>query len=277
MKLWLSRFELLVLVFFVAASPLHAGQNAGASARIYWLVDNTTAATSPYSTAASVKALVTVRGIHNFRGADVQLAFGKASWYSYGSPPSSDWFLAITTPPQAWQVRPGGPAEANYTLQLGGFNGPFASLWPDVFKALPAVPSLAIYQDGSSYCCWTTGSNACVTPHGRGVIWLSAVGSAGVTRDPSVEYAVLGFTLDLSGSSGHLVGDDSNPEPVVIHPEYRLPCGSGEKGETLLLVDGAVVKDYAAFDYVHDMLYWHQELITPVKPATWSRLRKLYR
>lgn len=277
MEAWLPRFVLLPLLLCLVTPPLHAGQNAGATARIYWLTSNTTAATSDISRGASVKALVTVRGVRDFRGVDVQLTFGKANWVSYGYPPSYDWSLAITTPPPAWQVQSGGPAEANYAFHRGGFNGPSAGIWPDFFKVAPALPGLAVTQDGTPFCCWTTGIEACITPYGRGVIWLSAAGSAGVTRDPAVEYAVLGFTLDLSGNTGRLAGDDNSPEPVVINPDYRLPCGSGEKGNVILLVDGAARRDFASFEVGYKQLFWHNELITPVKPATWSRLRNLYR
>lgn len=98
-----------------------------------------------------------------------------------------------------------------------------------------------------------------------------------MARDPAVEYAVFGFTLDLSGNAGHLAGDSDSPEPVVIQPNYRLPCGTGEKGSVMVTVDGATVKDFNSFENGYDHLYWHSELITPVKPATWSRLRNLYR
>lgn len=241
----------------------NAGQNAGGSAKIYWLA--TTTATvgtgSQNSTAASVVALVTCTGLVNFRGADVQLVINA---------------FDASGLPACWQSFPGGYAEGYMAGKIGGWKSGSSTIWPNVFTASPALPNPVPAQDGSIVLYGLTGSSSCVTPHNTGVIWLSDAGSSGVARTTTREYGVYGFTFDLSLCDP--------PMAVCINPNWRLGCGSGEKGNVMVVVDGAAVKDYYPFTNGFQYLTWYGDptlpgcpLSTPTPATTWGKVKKLYR
>ncbi len=262
-----SRLALLagLAVAIATGCPAHAGQNLGATARIYWLVSDTSALPTTNSQASTLKALVTIKGLQRFRGADVQLTI---------NPPRGE------TLPAAWQAEPGGCAAANYAAFPGGFNPGASTIWPNVFNAPPALPNVATFQPGGFFYQY----DACLTPHGVALIWFSAAAASAAPRDPAVEYAVFGFTMDVSGAAGTCAGDNSDPSgpvPVCVSPYWRLPCGNGAYGNTMVVVDSAAVKDFCQFSLPQNLLSWHGELrcvcvCTPVAPNTWGRLRRLY-
>jgi len=273
--------SLSFLLFAISVSGLvgsgHAGQNAGATARMYWLASNTSAIAGVNCTASTVQLLVTVKGASNFRGADVQLCVGLLQTVCFYQDDPGFCFPAGYYPlPEAWQAQSGGPAEDNYVPKIGGFNGGSATVWPDVFKASPSVINNLVAQTGAMR------APLCVSPQipNAYTIWLSAAGAAPAARDPNKEYAVFGFTLRLDtglrGDALHAGG----PLPVRVWPFWRLPCGSGYHGSVLVVVDGNAVKDYATFDSGYDFRDWHAEIglpTVPVKPNTWGLVRRLYR
>src|SRR5207237_1947452 len=65
-------------MLFTAASwaPLHAGENAGAVARMYWSVADGPGLPGRTSTDGRPQLIVTVQGLKSFRGAEVQLYAG---------------------------------------------------------------------------------------------------------------------------------------------------------------------------------------------------------
>ena len=125
---WLA----LTLVLAMAASPAAAGQNAGATARMYWQVGTGSGEASRNSTAATAQVVVTVRGIHSFKGADVQLRVQGCS----GSLPP------------AWQAQGGGCAQGAATFQRGGFGG---TVYPNIFTSGGSIPGVLQAQNGMYY------------------------------------------------------------------------------------------------------------------------------
>ncbi len=254
------------------AMPCRAGQNAGAHARIYWLQDDTTAVRGSNSGAGKVRGLVTCSGLHSLRGMDVQIVV---------QPTNLDFY------PQAWQAQPGGPAWGNFTASPGGFGLGSAAKWPNALTAGPALPEVVVGQPGYlRYPPLSVGMCAvCLS----GVIWYSASGSGGVPRNPTTEYGVFGFTLDLTSGLQGDATDPSGPQPMTICPDWRLPCsGVTDFGNALALVDSSGATDYAAFINGYNSLTWHQERATifsyglyvcsaPVRPTTWGRVKRLYR
>ncbi|MBI5836293.1 MAG: hypothetical protein HZB25_03515 [Candidatus Eisenbacteria bacterium] len=234
------------------AGMASAGQNAGATARIYWLTNNTLASTDRNSTSVSAtqKLLVTVKGVNTFRGADVQLLANA---------------MDASGLPLEWQG-------AIYTPKAGGWNTGSATVFPSIALASPSL-SLSSSQTGDLYY-GLTGTSACVTPHNVGTFWYSAAGAAGRARDTNIEYGVFGLVIDLSAVA---------PTPgVCINPNYRLPCGTGEQGNKIVIVDGNTLKDYCAFDLGYQWLTWSATGpgcpdVTPVQGTTWGKIRHLYK
>ena len=251
-----------------------AGLNPSATARMYWLEGNTVASTSQNSTAATVKLLVTIKGVSSFRGGDVQLY---VSGLDAGLP-------------DAWRVDPAGCNYSNYTVRQGGFNGACAAIFPSIWSACAAPLQQAVtgVQTSQPGAMRFNDPITCLTPHGLGFIWFSSAGAAGELRDPSKEYGFLGLELDLSGSEVSCAGDlaSGDPQGTCVAPNYHVPC-SVPRGAVLAVVDAEAHLDYASFDSGHFPLVWHATplgpwnggscfSVLPVGSRSWGELRRLY-
>ena len=268
MKKLLTVVVCAAMVLTLFAGLAQAGSNTGGTAYIYWLTSNTVASTSRNSTSCTPKCLVTVKGVSMFRGADVQLYLNS---------------LDNAGLPEAWQAEDGGPAAANYTPKIGGWNNGTAVVWPNIFKAPTVLPGELDVVPGSFFYHYLP--NPSLAPHNVGAIWLSATGSAGVARTSTKEYGVFGFTMDLTTS---LPGDCTDPVPhgVCINPNWRINAPT-PKGSVMVVVDASGTKDYEAFGQAHNWLTWMDGSqyptspvncpnVTPVSNTTWGKVRKLY-
>lgn len=248
LKVTIVAAMLLTMIACVAS----AGQNAGAVARIYWLTGNTVANPSRdiAGNPAAQKLLVTVKGVNMFRGADVQLIANAFDGSGL---------------PLAWQDG------LIYAPKPGGWNAGTAAIWPNIATA-PTALSLATSQTGDLF---YNNPVTCLTPHGVGTFWYSAAGAAGRVRNPLTEYGVFGLLIDLS-----LV------DPLVavcINPNYRLPCGTGEKGNVMVLIDGTTVKDFCNYENGYQYLTYGAPGgapgcpgSTPTSSTTWGKIKHLY-
>ncbi|MBI5837587.1 MAG: hypothetical protein HZB25_10105 [Candidatus Eisenbacteria bacterium] len=226
------------LVLVLGVRDAMAGQNAGATARMYWQVGTGQGDTARNSTAATVQLVVTVKGVKYVRGADVQLTVQGCSGFL----------------PPAWQFQGGGCAEAAVDFRRGGFGG---TNYPNLFTSGSAVPSLAQTQGGMYY---QFAENPCIAPDSTATVWLSCAGAAGVARDCTREYAVLAFSLDLSGAStGGCQGDladSSGPLGFLIAANHHIPCGFPPTGAYVVLVDTNAEKDCVPIEAGNDSLMW---------------------
>jgi len=265
----------VAVVSVLAFSVASAGQNAGATAYIYWLSAATTTGTvigSRDITSCTAVCQVTIKGLSNFRGADVQLVINS---------------LTASGLPPAWQATGvGGPADGNYSVKWYSYN---TTLFPDAFLTTTAggvVTGIVKTQDASAVNYQNTAS-ACLTPHNVGLIWLSAAGAAGKGRVSTVEYGVLGWKMLLC--TGCCVGDIPNgPIGVCIAPNFRQPCSAGEQGLKMQTVDATATKDMVPFSSPNFCwLTWfgiqHPGspnnpcwLVTPAANTTWGQIKRLY-
>jgi hypothetical protein len=251
------------LCLCLAADVAYPGLNAGATARIYWLTANSTASTSQSSTSALPKLLITVKGVSSFRGADVQLWEG------------DDEGVGL---PAYLQTQAGGCAEGYDSPRGGGFNSGSAATWPSIFSADPPVPELSVSRPGSLL--YNTAD--CWAPSPWGMIWYSASGSAGVAREPATEYGVFGLTLVVDYDC---MDPPGWPKPAWIWPVCRQSCHSGCMGSAIAITDANGAVDYVPFEagyghltlgYAFPDTRWFA-CTTPVAPATWGSVRRLYR
>src|SRR5437773_1294431 len=95
---WLAAAVVGGLIFSVNAGI--AGQNAGASARMYWQVGTGSGSVDRKSTDPVPQLVVTVSGVKNLRGADIQLRL-----------------MGHGHLPEAWQVEDTGCASAAATFR----------------------------------------------------------------------------------------------------------------------------------------------------------------
>ncbi len=267
MKSLLRALPLTLVGLTLAAGSSFAGNNPSAVARLYWLTSNTVASTSRNSTAGTAKALITLKGVTDFRGGDVQLFV--ATMEASG---------ALT---EAWSAYSGGAAEANYTPKSGGFNNGTAATFPNIFTASPALPGVATSQTGVMKFHEPGG---CITVADWGTIWLSTAGSAGVARTSTTEYGFFGFTLDLTTGLANDANSGS-PKGVCIYPSYHNPCNQvgNPRHPSMAIVDGAAIKDYPVFETGFTFLTWFGDVgtklcpdIVPVPVKSWGQVRRLY-
>src|SRR5205814_10491895 len=106
------------------------------------------ALSSQGTSSGTPQLLVTVKKLKNFRGADVQLLIQ-----------ARDYSLT-----DAWKFAPGSCADGEATFWIGGRGGTYPS-------AFAAVPNLSVPQN-QEY----VDTDECLTPHGTGLLWLSAGG-----------------------------------------------------------------------------------------------------
>lgn len=250
--------------------PTWAGLNPSAQARIRWQNGATGPSLSGTDlTSPIAQLLVSVSGLTNFRGADVQIQY-----YALGG---------ARPLPDAWQFQDGGCASGSAQFFVGGRGG---SNFPNVFNTSPAVPGLVVTQNQAMY---ATGD--CLAPHNHGLLWLSAAGSAGAARNSAKEYAVWAITFDLRGSvnggaadCGGSSDDPAGPTGVCLAPHSRVPCNQPDRGAVVTLLDGNDELDYAGFSAGNSFLSWNQATSSTACPlegglirTSWGKMRKVYR
>ena len=260
----------VALVSVAAASFASAGLNAGGSANLYWSSTLTGApilgAPGRNSTSALPNAMVTVKGLNNFRGCDVQLVINA---------------LDGGAVPAAWQAQSGGCAEGTLTFRVGGG---VASKNP--FTTAPAVMGVVPSQNGQNY-----GTGDCRTPHGVGLYWLSAAGANGGARNPATEYTLWVINFDmhavdpLDGVTPCEGGadDPAGPRGICINPNFRIPCNDLQRGAACAILDGNLDVDYYGFGNATQWITWNAQGsqacpgVTASKAATWGGIKKLYK
>lgn len=246
-----------------------AGLNPSASAQMYWQTGTNGAGRGQRDdTTSTPQLVVTVTGVNNIRGADVQIHY---------------WPLRHDLPmPSAWQFQSGGCAAGAAQFLIGGPGG----FYPNLFTSSPPVTALATTQDVALF---ATGD--CLTPHGSGLLWLSTLGSLGRERSPLVEYAVWAISFDLrpisSGGVANCAGgpsDPSGPVGICLHADHRVPCNDPQREGVLELFDGSATIDVVPFVAGRSVLTWHAggvgtqcESETPAPRTTWGRLKSAYR
>lgn len=259
-----------LIMLTLLSHPSLAGLNSGAQAKLRWQ-NGASGAALPGTDAVApiVQLLVTASGISSLRGADVQIMF----YGMGGSRPV----------PQAWQFQDGGCASGAAQFFAGGRGG---TTYPNAFTSSPSVPGLIVTQNEA----WVQAGD-CITPRNRGVLWLSAAGSAGKARNSGREYALWAVNLDLRGTqsggatdcSGN-ADDPSGPVSICLSAHERIPCEDPDHGASLLLLDDNNDVDVANYTLSNSFLTWNQpgpEALCPYDGGavrtTWGRMRRAYR
>ncbi|HVP38892.1 MAG TPA: hypothetical protein VMS93_06865 [Candidatus Saccharimonadales bacterium] len=279
MTKFLTTLITVAVVCALAAGVACAGQNAGASARLYWMAGTAATSTSlgtvRNSTANTAIAEVTIKGSLGFKGEDIQLLINNLD--GSGLPP-------------AWQAFTDGPADGNYTCPAVTGKYTYASTtYPDVFFASPACTGVLVAQTASSIV-YNNTINPCLAPHNTGLIWLQAAAGVGQVRTATTEYGAICFKIVLNAGVTGDNTDPNGPMGVCIAANWRQPCHDTTPGSTssiMQTVDTAGKGDFFAYESGYDFLTWHGELIpgspptpcpavTPVKGTTWGQLKRLY-
>ncbi|MBI5837050.1 MAG: hypothetical protein HZB25_07385 [Candidatus Eisenbacteria bacterium] len=233
---------LACLALCVSAVPSPAGQNAGATARLYWQVGDGPGIAGRNADSAVVQLLVTVRGVRSFRGADVQLGVAGPA----GGLPGS------------WQLQEGGCGEKSYKFEAGGAGGAY----PNLFRADPRLPG---QMDLAPRAYYHHRKNPCLTPDSSALVWFTAAGREAVRRDSTVEYAVLSVRFDLR--AGACWASDSAAAPgVCVYGFNHFPCQLPIPRASITLVDAGAVKDYIPLEPGFERLTWRGGAC----PAPWQ-------
>ncbi len=248
----------------VLAAPAWAGMNAGVTANMYWQEGTSQGLASRHSFSPTPQLIVTIKGLSNFRGADVQLGIN---------------LLNGGVLPGAWMgTGTGGCNEGNFEYFVGGRGGAY----PNVFTTAPALPGLVWSQNREIS---ENQPNDCLASPYTALLWLCAAGAAGVARDPAAEYGVWAVHFDLTADCPGGYNDPQGASSVCISPDKRSPCLFPVHGPVITVVDANTIKDYATFPGDSPCLSWGPVsgggctvlTVTPAPPATWGQLKKLYR
>jgi hypothetical protein len=249
----------------LAAGTASAGLNPNATAQLYWQTGTGLGSTNRDNTGASPKMLVTVKGVNNVRGADVQILYN-----------ALDNSGII---PDAWAFWGGGCNDGSATFTVDPNSG---ANYPKLLNnaAEGAVTGLAVGQNGVSY---ATGD--CRTPHGVALLWLSIAGQNGATRAATKEYGVWAviFNTQFNGA-GTCAGDDGTLGGICLNPNYRIPCQDVQRGPVLAVLDGNNNVDFAPYAPAKTFLTWFGTAganvcpgVTPTAKSSWGTLKKLYK
>ncbi len=252
-----------------------AGANAGAAARIYWQDGTGPGLDSAEASGGTPQLVIVAKGLSLFRGADVRLLIV----------PCGGGQL-----PAAWQGNgTGGCNDGYWTFYVGGPGG----FYPNAFTVSPAVPNVAISSNQEYYnqpVCGVTSSSV-------GILWLHAEGSAGVARDPNLDYALWAIKFDLRGvamggsvSCAGDLSDPSGPKGVQFFACNGYPCGSPSHPASVALIDGSGAVDYVQALGLYSEVAWRPPLVCVAAPAfdgclqsdpaeqsTWGKLKSLYK
>ncbi|HVP39514.1 MAG TPA: hypothetical protein VMS93_10060 [Candidatus Saccharimonadales bacterium] len=232
---WLMVFPLAGLV---AASTAGAGQNAAARARLYWQAGSACVAGRNSTSDSVVQVVVTVRGVHTFRGAELQLSLRGAGGL-----------------PRAWQAHRGGAAESCGVFLPGGF--PVAG-HPNLYTTGARVPNLL---RGANAMFYQFRKNPCLTPDSTGLVWYQGAGAMGVPRDSSLEYVLYAFRVDLRAARAHtaaagVAAGAADRAGVCVYANYHFPCNTQQPPATLTLLDSDNKLDAVPFEPGYDRLTW---------------------
>ncbi len=252
----------------LTAGMAFAGLNSGAVAHLYWQGTPTgTGLAARDNTSGTPNILVTVTGLVEIRGADVQILINA---------------LDGNGPPPAWQFQLGGCSEGFATYNVGG-----KSAAKNAFNVAPSVLGVVASQNSFNF---NTGD--CRTNNHTGLFWLSAAGANGGTRTPATEYNLWSINLDLAtGVEADGVtpcaggaSDPAGPKGVCLNLNFRVPCNGPQLAEGLELIDGSLAQDFVAAPVGNQFLTWNVGLlaaqcpkVTPLSGTTWGRLKKSYR
>lgn len=277
MSKWLKVSLGVLTAGLLGAGAANAGLNPSAVAKLYWQTGtNGGAQAARDNTAALPQMVVTVKGLVNFRGADVQLLVNALDKLGL---------------PGAWQAQSGGCAEGGFGFFVGGRGG---TVFRNVFTVSgvagdTAVSGVVPSQNGINF---NTGD--CRTPHGVGLLWLSAAGADGHNRQVAREYAVWAISMDLNAVDPAdgvtpcegAVADPLGPRGVCVNPNFKIPCNGPQLGAALQILDGNLDTDAANFAQGFQFLTWNAgsrgdgaecPTATPVRSTTWGTLKKIYK
>lgn len=268
LKIALATAALTAMVACAANAGLNAGvANNGA---LYW-VAGTGVSANRNSTLCTPKFIVSVAGLTNFRGADVQIFINGVGQQL----------------PPAWQMQTGGCNGDNF---LNTLSRSFASPYPTAFTGVSGV------ADGQMqmYYNWT-GSSCNLTPHGVGFLWLESVGVNGAAKTATTRYGLYTVAVDLSqglcpGDCAYIDPNTGQPiqnAPVCIAPNFQAYCtdknhpyGYGVYG----VLDGNLLYDYVTCPANVAYLTWNPAGaaldcpgVVPVGPTSWGKLKNMYR
>jgi len=240
-----------------------AGLNPLATAQMYWQAGGGPGQPSRFSSDPTPQLVVTLKGVSNFRGVDVQLLV-----YS----------MSGSSVPPAWQGQAGGCNDSGVHFYIGGVGGAYEN----IFSTAPAVPSQVTSQNEEVF-----DPGDCKAPPGMALLWLCTAGAAGVPRDPSTEYAVWAIRFDLRGRAGggptDCEGDvRHSPAGICVLPNFAVPCVGARRGQVLAVLDGNLQIDYPPFASGFSALEWWQMCNctptgchSPLTLGTWGRLQRL--
>ena len=260
----LPRTLILALLALGIPTDSLAGLNAGAVAKLYWLTGANAKAAYRDETGCTPKLMVTASGLHNFRGANVQIQLGSDS----GALPPS------------WQFQSGGCASAGQaTLARSGFATGVPSAWDGATGVADAQS--AMYFNFST----------CLTPNGIAVIWLQSAGVSGVNKSPTTEYGLYVVSVDQSSSAcAGSCADSAGPAGVCFNLFLKDPCPkTTTSGVFIQVLDGNLDVDNCPVTAGFSFLAWNSAsndisqmsgkcyIAGAVRSTTWGQLRKSYR
>lgn len=241
----------------LAAGVAVAGQNAGATAKMYWVTTGNAKAAYRDETQCTPKLVITVTGVNSIRGANCQVDVNG---------------LAGTLPP-SWQAQSGGCADGAgaFAVARSGFPTGVTSVWA-------GGTGLA---DGQSSLYYNAGN--CLTPHGTGLIWCETAGTTGVAKTATTEYGL--YTVTMDQSSGLCAGDCSNGAlGVCLNLYLRDPCPTPTtNGNYIQLLDGPLQIDRCTVVPGFTNLTWKAgastncPAVTRATTSSWGTLKASYR
>lgn len=244
----------------LTAGMAFAGQNAGGTAKIYWVNAANQKSTLRDDVTCTPKFVITATGVKNIRGANCQV---RVAGLGGNLPPS-------------WQVQSGGCGDGagSFAPARSGFPTGVTSAWA-------GGTGLADGQSAMYY-----NSSNCLTPHGIGVFWLETAGTTGVNKTATTEYGLYVVTMDQS--SGTCAGDcldPAGPSGVCLNLFMTDPCPTPSvNGNFIELLDGALAQDNFAVVAGFNALTWQGGTAanacpgrTGVATSSWGKLKAAYR
>ena len=258
-----------LFVFLLLAPTLcgvissEAGQNAGATAKLYWIDASNNVLATQVTSSCTPRFLVTTKGVKGIRGANVQIQVAGVE----GIPPS-------------WQAQSGGCADSvgafSYHRDAVSFPASKPSVWTGMSGLADAEHSMRYHYDN------------CLTPHGIAVIWLETAGTSEAIRNATTEYGL--YVVSLDQSTGLCLGDcaNSTQELICLSGYLVNPCPNPTtSGPFIQLLDGNLAVDNCSYVVGFDGLAWLNGYTGPctcpalcsdaVQTTSWGRLKKSYR
>jgi hypothetical protein len=281
MRSWVL-LSVAALTWVAFAGSAQAGANAGATVRLAWggigsnQINNTVTVDTVVGDTVndfSLTLWVSVKGVTNISGLDMQLLVL-----------SDRGFGAQFALPNAWQFTDPGPCgdpgagslSGNMTVVTGG-------LGTNNAHVLQGVPGLATSQNTMKY-------NVSGGFENLWVIWYSAAGGSGVAKSVTTRYAVCRIDFIIPGGTGSSTPCAGQLAPICIQPNLRLGYNAqvypAYIPQSVVLVDGASLVDFAALETGHDHVTANYSANTGlngcpaptrIRSTTWGGLRRLYK